>query len=42
MHIFHIADPDEWKAARATGAYTRSTRGQSLAEVGFIHCSQPQ
>ena len=37
--IFHIADAATWDAARAAGEYTQSTRGQSLAEVGFIHCS---
>ena len=41
MRIFHIAEASEWTAAQEGGAYTRSTRGQSLAEVGFIHCSQP-
>jgi glutathione S-transferase len=37
--IFHIALPDEWEAAQRSGAYTASTRGRSLAEEGFIHCS---
>jgi glutathione S-transferase len=37
--IFHIALPDDWKAARQAGEYTVSTRGRSLAEEGFIHCS---
>jgi glutathione S-transferase len=37
--IHHIALPQEWAAAFETGEYTRSTRDQSLAEVGFIHCS---
>jgi uncharacterized protein (DUF952 family) len=37
--IFHIADEADWYAAAAAGAYTRSTRGKSLEEVGFIHCS---
>jgi glutathione S-transferase len=39
--IFHIAEPADWEAARDAGTFTRSTRGQSLDEVGFIHCSQP-
>jgi glutathione S-transferase len=38
--IFHLAMPDEWAAAEKAGAYTRSTRGMSLAAVGFIHCSR--
>ncbi len=29
----------EWDAAVAMGSYARSTRGASLAEVGFIHLS---
>lgn len=38
-HIFHIAEPRHWHAAQQTGSYTQSTRGATLAEVGFIHCS---
>ena len=37
--IIHIALPDDWAAARIAGEYTVSTRGVSLAEEGFIHCS---
>ncbi len=37
--LFHVADADEWAAARQSGRYERSTRGLSLAEVGFIHLS---
>ena len=37
--IFHIAVPDDWEAARATGRYERSTRGRSLVDEGFVHCS---
>ena len=37
--IFHITDAEQWYAAAATGVYTGSTRGKSLDEVGFIHCS---
>lgn len=37
--IHHIALVDDWAAAQATGEYRCSTRGQSLEEVGFIHCS---
>ena len=37
--IFHIALPDDWEAARRSGKYTASTRGRSLSEEGFIHCS---
>jgi glutathione S-transferase len=31
---------EEWQAARAAGLYSRSTRGRSLEEVGFIHLSE--
>jgi uncharacterized protein (DUF952 family) len=39
MAIFHIAAARDWDAAVATGSYRVSTRGRSLDEVGFIHCS---
>jgi uncharacterized protein (DUF952 family) len=35
MVIFHIAQRDQWEAARAGGVY----RAGSLATQGFIHCS---
>lgn len=38
--IFHIASAADWRAAQRTGRYTTSTRGRTLAEVGFIHCSR--
>ena len=37
--IFHIAEADAWESAVRMGVYLTSTRGRSLAEVGFIHCS---
>jgi uncharacterized protein (DUF952 family) len=37
--IFHLALPDDWARAFDTGDYRISTRGSSLDEVGFIHCS---
>ncbi len=37
--IYHLALADEWREAKARGVYKRSTRGQSLQEVGFIHAS---
>lgn len=37
--IFHIALPDDWAASFTFGEYAVSTRGMSLDEVGFIHCS---
>jgi uncharacterized protein (DUF952 family) len=41
--IFHIAERADWEAARAAGGpYTVSTRGRTLAEVGFIHASRDE
>lgn len=37
--IFHIALVDDWAGALTSGDYRASTRGQTLDEVGFIHCS---
>lgn len=37
--LFHLADRSEWQAAAAHGEYRVSTRGMSLEEQGFIHCS---
>jgi glutathione S-transferase len=37
--IYHLALADDWRDARARGVYERSTRGQSLQQVGFIHAS---
>lgn len=38
-YIYHIAQAGDWEQARAAGEYLVSTRGRSLAEVGFIHAS---
>ncbi|MGW4599677.1 DUF952 domain-containing protein [Streptomyces sp. NPDC004457] len=38
-YILHITERSLWEAARARGSYERSTRGRSLQEEGFIHCS---
>ena len=37
--IWHLALTADWEAAQATGAYAISTRGLTLEQVGFIHCS---
>jgi uncharacterized protein (DUF952 family) len=37
--ILHLALPDDWAAAFAGGRYTTSTRGVTLEQQGFIHCS---
>ena len=40
--IYHLADPDLWAQAAPSGRYTQSSRDLTLAEQGFIHCSEPQ
>jgi uncharacterized protein (DUF952 family) len=40
MEVFHVATRADWEAARASGAYTTSTYGVTLAQEGFIHCSR--
>jgi uncharacterized protein (DUF952 family) len=37
--LFHVADCGDWMSAVRTGAYRGSTRGVTLDEQGFIHCS---
>ena len=39
--LFHLALIDDWRAAQARGlgTYDISTRGMTLEQVGFIHCS---
>jgi glutathione S-transferase len=39
LPIFHLALPGDWQAALRTGRYEISTRGRTLAEEGFVHCS---
>ena len=41
MPLLHIAHKSDWDAAVVSGAYEVSTRGHTLAEVGFIHASHP-
>ncbi len=38
--IFHAALPNQWEAAQDLGLYKMSTRGVTLADEGFIHCSR--
>lgn len=42
MALQHIALESDWQAARATGSYPVSTRGQLITDVGFMHCSTPE
>ncbi|MEU6663182.1 DUF952 domain-containing protein [Streptomyces sp. NPDC046821] len=37
--LLHITERALWDAAQPSGAYEMSTRGKTLAEEGFIHCS---
>jgi glutathione S-transferase len=37
--LYHLAEPEHWDDARRSGHYERSTRGASLADVGYVHCS---
>jgi uncharacterized protein (DUF952 family) len=38
--LYHIALPADWERALRSGMYTTSTRGVTLDEEGFIHCSR--
>ncbi|HWM20975.1 MAG TPA: DUF952 domain-containing protein [Ilumatobacteraceae bacterium] len=38
--LYHIALPADWESARDAGTYVMSTRGVTLADEGFIHCSR--
>jgi len=40
--IWHIALQDDWRDAQHLGSYLVSTRGMTLEEVGYIHCSKPE
>ena len=39
--LLHLAMPDDWAAAQEVGEYRISTRGRTLDEEGFVHCSHP-
>ena len=41
LPLWHIAHRADWEAAQADGVYLHSTRGRTLGEEGFIHCSYP-
>ena len=42
MDMRHLALAADWEAAVAAGSYHVSTRGVSLEDEGFIHCSFPE
>lgn len=37
--IFHVMPEAQWTAVRGAGELRTSTRGRSLDDEGFIHCS---
>jgi glutathione S-transferase len=37
--IYHVADRTHWAEAQVAGDYRRSTRDQSLDEVGYLHAA---
>ncbi|MGW0419993.1 DUF952 domain-containing protein [Streptomyces sp. NPDC003015] len=37
--IVHLTERSLWEEARVRGTYEISTRGRTLQEEGFIHCS---
>ena len=37
--LYHLASRPDWEAALRSGRYETSTRGRTLAEEGFVHCS---
>jgi uncharacterized protein (DUF952 family) len=39
MEIYHLALASDWHAAVHAGDYRVSTRGATLEEQGFVHCS---
>jgi uncharacterized protein (DUF952 family) len=39
--FLHITERTTWQAAQRAGEFRMSTRGVTLEEEGFIHCSQP-
>jgi uncharacterized protein (DUF952 family) len=39
--LVHLTERQTWLEAVGSGEYRMSTRGITLAEQGFIHCSRP-
>lgn len=38
--IYHLTTAADWEVGLEAGAYSTSTRGKTLEEVGFLHGSQ--
>ena len=41
MRILHLTTSEDWARAQRSGSYTVSTRGRTLEQEGYIHCSEP-
>jgi uncharacterized protein (DUF952 family) len=41
LQVLHITERSDWEEAQRAGTYLVSTRGVSLEQQGFIHCSLP-
>lgn len=41
MRVLHLTTAGDWAQAQRSGSYTVSTRGRTLEQEGYIHCSQP-
>ena len=39
MRLFHLVEQATWDTALRDGSYPWSTRGVTLADEGFVHCS---
>jgi uncharacterized protein (DUF952 family) len=39
--VLHLALVADWEHAQESGRYEVSTRGLTLAQVGFVHASEP-
>lgn len=39
--LYHITERSAWESALPSGEYRMSTRGVTLEQEGFIHCSRP-
>ncbi len=37
--VLHLAEAEAWRRGQQCGAYTGSTRGADLADVGYVHMS---
>jgi uncharacterized protein (DUF952 family) len=42
MRLLHLALASDWERALDRGSYDISTRGATVAEVGFLHASFPE